>query len=122
MNVLHTAFWVDDLETAESFYLDTLGFEPDWERVGDGDVKNVFVSDDSESGLQFKTAPDPDKTEQLRFDHVAIGVEDVDHMVDRLTAVGGTILREPFTGEDDRRRAFVTDPFGHELELIEDDG
>lgn len=121
MNVLHTAFWVDDLERAESFYLDTLGFEPDWERVGDGGVKNVFVSDDGESGLQFKTKTDSDPSQRLRFDHVAIGVDDVDSMVDRLTAVGGTVLREPFTGDDDRRRAFISDPFGHQIELIGDD-
>lgn len=121
MNVLHTALWVDDLETAESFYLDVLGFEPDWERDGDGGVRNVFVSDEGESGLQFKTKTESGTSQRLRFDHVAIGVEDVDSMVDRLTTVGGTVLREPFSGEDDRRRAFIRDPFGHQIELIEDD-
>lgn len=53
-----------------------------------------------------------------KIDHVAIGVADLDAKVKELTAAGATLLRRP--GELPVRTAFVQDPWGAVIEVVED--
>jgi len=59
------------------------------------------------------------------FGHIAIGVPDVYTACDRIRAAGGNVTREPGpVGGGTTVIAFVTDPDGYKIELIQrpDDG
>lgn len=54
------------------------------------------------------------------FGHVAIGVEDIKAMVERIRAAGGKVVREPGPMKHGGSViAFVEDPDGYRVELIE---
>ena len=55
------------------------------------------------------------------FGHVAIGVDDIHAVCDRIRAAGGTITREPGPMKHGTTViAFVVDPDGYKIELIEE--
>jgi len=57
------------------------------------------------------------------YGHIALGVEDVYATCDRIRAGGGAITREPGPVKGGTTViAFVTDPDGYRVELIERDG
>ncbi len=54
-----------------------------------------------------------------RFGHFAFDVEDIEALLPKLTAAGGTVLREPHLLEGTGPKiAFVADPDGNQIELI----
>ncbi|WP_330632968.1 VOC family protein [Halocatena halophila] len=121
MEVLHNAVWVSDLETTLSFYVDALGLEKRWEFVGDDGTTNVFVGGTGEAEIQFKHRPDRVPPESDGYDHVAVGVADVDAEFERLVDETGCAVRlEPSHSDGaDTRVAFVEDPDGYGVELVE---
>ena len=55
-----------------------------------------------------------------RFGHFAFEVDDIDALLPSITAGGGSILREPYLLEGvGPKIAFVADPDGNPVELIE---
>ncbi|MFB6068607.1 MAG: VOC family protein [Halobacterium sp.] len=121
MDVIHTAIWVSDLERSYEFYVDGLGLEESHRFVLDG-VENVYVGGDhGEIQLRYDGADrdvDPDRE---ALDHVALGVDDVDAEFERLRdETGCPVVEEPFTVEQAGARvAFVEDPAGYVVELVE---
>jgi lactoylglutathione lyase len=120
MDVLHTAVWVDDIDTQLSFYCDGLGLERTREFDLDG-VTNTYVAGESDTEIQFKHDGTERNPEPAGIDHIAVGVDDVDETVDTLVEqYGGEIVDEPRTLADKGVRiAFVADPEGYVVECIE---
>lgn len=121
MEIRHTALWVSDLDRTLEFYVDQLGLEYDREFVGDDGVTNVFVGGDGPAELQFKHGEDgPDVVDSGDYDHVAIGVEDTDAMVEFIVEeTEGSLRSGPLTMADAGARiAFVEDPDGYGIELV----
>lgn len=121
MEVLHSALWVSDLERTLSFYVDTLGLEKTHEfESGDG-ARNVYVAGENGTEIQFKYAQDRDAPSPDGFDHIALSVEDTDAAVERLVENGPCTLRRGPLDSDavDARIAFIEDPEGYGIELIE---
>ncbi|MFC4249482.1 VOC family protein [Natribaculum luteum] len=121
MELIHTALWVDDIDAAKTFYLDVLDLENTWGFTGDDGVENVYVGTPDGAEIQFKHDPDETAPEPAGIDHVAIGVEDTDSVVDRVRKeTDCAILEEPTTmTEIDRRVAFVRDPNGYVVEFVQ---
>lgn len=123
MDVIHAAVWVSDVERTLEFYVEALGLEKTNEFVGGDDARNIYVAGDGDAEIQFKHDPDHDLGEPstARFDHLALEVDDADAEVERLLAETDTeLLRGPLdsTGAS-ARVAFITDPDGHVVELVE---
>jgi lactoylglutathione lyase len=122
MSFVHVAVWVSDLETATSFYEEGLGLEFSREFEGDDGVRNYFVRGDTEAEIQFKYDPDEDRTTEAgALAHLAIEVNDIDATVERIVEVWDCeVTAEPTPpGDGDVRIAFVTDPLGNGIELIQ---
>jgi lactoylglutathione lyase len=122
MDVLHTALWVGDLDATTSFYVDVLGLAVSREFVGDDGVRNYFLAGESETELQFKPLADHPEgrsaVDPAGIDHVAVAVDSVDDVVEEIGA--DRVTGGPTTMEDAGVRiAFVTDPDGYGVELIE---
>ena len=120
-DLLHVSLWVADLERALAFYRDGLGFAVAREYVRRGDEDNVYLDDGTGRELQLKHVPGRAVAASREgFDHLAVEVADVETAVERLEALGGSLRRGPNVASgDDFRYAFVEDPDGHRVELVE---
>lgn len=122
MDVLHSAIWVSDINETLSFYVDALGLKKTNEfESGDG-AKNIYVAGESDTEIQFKYDPGREVQEATGFDHVAVAVDDTDAEVERLIEeTGCTLRRGPLTSEGANARvAFIEDPDGYGVELVEE--
>jgi lactoylglutathione lyase len=118
MDVLHTALWVSDLDETRAFYEGTLGLSFTRDLEGDDGVYNYFVAGESDTEIQFKPVDDGD-VDPGGIDHVAVAVESVDDVLEELD--DDRVTDGPMELDElDVRIAFVTDPDGYGVELIED--
>ena len=121
MELAHTALWVADLEATLAFYVDALGLERTWSFTGDDGVENVYVGTPDGAEIQFKHDPDESAPVPAGVDHVGMYVDDVDDCFEHVRAeTGCPVVLEPTTMDDiDCRVAFVSDPDGYDVELVE---
>jgi len=125
MRILHTMLRVGDMERSVDFYTRVLGMKllRSTERpeqgyslafVGYGDERDTAVLE-----LTYNHGVDSYEL-GTAYGHVAIGVADVAATCERIRAAGGRITREagPVKGGS-TVIAFVEDPDGYKLELIE---
>jgi lactoylglutathione lyase len=120
MDILHTCMNVSDADELADWYVEQLGFERSWEFTSeDGETRNVYVADDSGVEIQLSDTGGDDEFEQgTAWDHLALGVESVDDTFEDIDHHG--VVKEP--GDQPAagaRTAFVKDPDGHVVELIE---
>lgn len=126
MRILHTMLRVRDLDKALHFYTDVLGMKlirkHDYESgrftlafVGYGEEKDNTV-------LELTHNWDTDDYEMGNaFGHIAIAVDDVYQACERIRQAGGTVTREPGPMKHGTTvLAFVEDPDGYKIELLED--
>lgn len=121
MDVHHTALWVSDLEMTKTFYLDELGLTEQTQFEVDG-TTNYYVGSDTGMTIQLKYDPDREQEiESAGVDHVALEVEDVDATFECIVnETGCPVVREPTTvAEASARLAFIEDPDGYRIELVE---
>jgi catechol 2,3-dioxygenase-like lactoylglutathione lyase family enzyme len=132
----HVGYVVNDLDAAVAFFIDELGFR-DLDRraelrddkahamtarydvnpravgryafIGIGDDKVEFLEWDAPN--QNKTAP---RNSDLGGRHLALKVDDLDAVAERLARLDGFTVREP----NERGFRYVTTPFGLEIQLI----
>jgi len=126
MRMLHTMLRVTDLERSLAFYRDVLGMRilrrHDYPEgrftlafVGYGDEADHTV-------VELTHNWDTDAYELgTAFGHIALGVADVHAACDAIKARGGKVVRPagPMKGGT-RVIAFVEDPDGYKIELVED--
>jgi lactoylglutathione lyase len=123
MDVIHTAIPVSDLDAMREFYVDALGLEENHSFTYGG-VENVFVGGE-DGELQFRYDPEretPVAPDRDTLDHFAVSVEAVDSAFEALVAATDCpVVTEPTTIDAAGVRvAFVEDPEGYVLELVED--
>lgn len=126
MRLLHTMLRVGDLDQSISFYCDIMGMEllrkHDYESgrftlafLGYGPEKDNTV-------LELTYNWDTDSYEKGEgFGHIAIAVDDVYKACEKIRDAGGVIVREPGPMKHGTTvLAFVEDPDGYKIELLED--
>jgi lactoylglutathione lyase len=119
MHVDHVALRVADLDATRAFYEGVLGLAPD--RTFDLDGRHYHdVRGDGGAALQFVVDPADEETGPgAGPNHVAVVVADVDEVVERVRAhAAASVETEPETPAG-RRLAFVRDPDGYRVELLE---
>jgi len=120
MDLIHTCLNVADADRSVEFYTTQLGFEESWSFVtADGQTENRYVAADNGVELQLSETEGETEFEQgTAWDHVAVGVEDVDEAFERIDHHG--VVKEPGDQpEAGARTAFVEDPDGHVVELVQ---
>lgn len=119
MDVLHTAIDVGDLDAMREFYEGFLGLEHTRDFTADG-VQNYYVGGAGPAEIQFRVVDDPSTPSGIH--HIAVACEDVDATVESaVSSWNSDVVREPQTLERlDVRIAFITDPEGYTVELIEE--
>ena len=127
MRLLHTMLRVGDLDRSVKFYTEVLG------------MKLLRTTDrpDQKYSLAFVGYDAEDRTAVLEltynygvdrydlggaFGHVAIAVDDAYAACEKIRAAGGNVTREPGPVKGGTTViAFVTDPDGYKIELIQRD-
>lgn len=127
MNLLHTMLRVGDLQQSIDFYTNVLGMEllrtterPDQgyslafvafgggNKAGEAEIELTYNHGVSEYDLGSA------------YGHIALGVNSVAETCDRIRAAGGNVTREPGPVKGGSTViAFVEDPTGYKIELIE---
>jgi len=125
MRILHTMLRVGNLERSKDFYTRVLGMKLLREKeFPDGKFTLAFLGYDSEDRtavLELTWNWDRDGYALGDgYGHVAIGVEDVYATCERIRDNGGNIVREPGPMAGGTVLAFVQDPDGYKIELLED--
>ncbi|MES3517941.1 MAG: VOC family protein [Natronomonas sp.] len=120
MAILHTCLNVADADRSVEWYTENLDFEFSWSfEAEDGETVNKYVADDDGVEIQLSDTEGVDPAEEGDlWDHIAVGVEDVDAAFEEIDHFG--VIKEP--GDQPAagaRTAFVEDPDGHAVELIE---
>jgi len=126
MRILHTMLRTGDLDRSKAFYIDTLGMKLFHEReFPQGKFTLAFLGygDEAENAVLELTYNWGETTYELgsAYGHIAIGVDDVYAACEKIRESGGNIVREagPMQGSD-KVLAFVKDPDGYMIELLED--
>jgi lactoylglutathione lyase len=125
MRILHTMLRVGDLERSLAFYTDLLGMRLLRRKdYPEGKFTLAFVGYDDESEaacieLTYNWGvAEYDKGNA--FGHVAIGVDDIVGCCNQIRERGGEVVREPGPMKHGTTViAFVKDPDGYMIELIE---
>ena len=117
MRILHTMIRVTQLERSLHFYTEILGMQLLRQR----DYPEGFQPENEGSVLELTYNWDTDAYQMGdAFGHIAIAVDDVYAACERIRAMGGTISREPGPMKHGSTLlAFVKDPDGYAIELLE---
>ena len=126
MRMLHTMLRIGNLEKSLQFYQDVLGMKlmrkhdyPEYEFS----LAYLGYGDESETTVLELTHNWGTESYDLgnAYGHIAIGVDDVYKTCDKIKELGGNVVREagPMQGGD-TVIAFVEDPDGYKIELLED--
>jgi len=125
MRILHTMIRVGDLERSLQFYTEVLGMSLLRRRdYPDGKFTLAFVGygdESDEAVIELTYNWDVDQYDLGNaFGHIAIGVEDINKTCMEIKRRGGKVVREPGPMKHGTTViAFVEDPDGYKLELIE---
>lgn len=127
MRMLHTMLRVGNLERSVKFYTDVLGMtELRRSEYPDGKFTLVFIGygdERSNTVLELTYNWETDHYDLGNaYGHIAIGVPDAAAACDKIKKLGGKVVREagPMM-HDTEIIAFVEDPDGYKIELIERD-
>ncbi|MDG6099020.1 lactoylglutathione lyase [Alteromonas sp. ZYF713] len=125
MRLLHTMLRVGDLSKSIQFYTELLGMKVLRESINQAYRYNlVFLGYGDESThtvLELTYNWDQSSYDMgSAFGHIAIGVEDIVQVCSNIKRLGGDVYREPGPVKGGSTViAFVRDPDGYAIELIE---
>jgi len=121
LKILHTCLNVSDLDRSISFYTSNLHLNLTGRReIKQNNAVIAFLKDESGNAIELTHWRDKKIVEGDNFDHLAFEVEDVQSAVETLRKNGVTIAMEPYSLQGSTSRiAFVKDPDGNWLELIQ---
>jgi lactoylglutathione lyase len=123
MALIHTCYRITDVERSVAFYR-ALGFEEVGRIPIRDEAINIFMNQSGDGEM-----PRLELTYNFGVDsydlgtgygHIAITAEDLDATLDRLADQGIEPEKPPYSvGEGGSRLAFVKDPDGYRIELLE---
>ena len=125
MRLLHTMLRVGDLERSIAFYTDILGMRLLRRKDYPGGrftLAFVGYGEESDSTVLELTHNWDTSSYDIGsgYGHIALGVDDIVGGCDQIRAKGGNVVREPGPMKNGTTViAFVEDPDGYKVELIE---
>jgi len=121
MRILHTRIRVRDLERSIAFYRDVLGLEEAGRQMSPRGNRLAFLRDDR-SGHEIELCLMPgagDFSFPEDIFHIAFAVDDLAALGARLAAQGIPFTDGPHVSESGSALAFIDDPDGYEIELVQ---
>jgi lactoylglutathione lyase len=123
LRIVHTCLNVVDLDKSIEFYRDRLGLKLTRRfAVKENNAEIAFLEDSDGGAIELTHWRDKKQlAEGDNFDHVAFAVKDLEITMGELRKEGTTVAMEPFKLKGGAHQiAFIKDPDGNWLELIEE--
>jgi lactoylglutathione lyase len=119
-DLAHTALRVHDLQHSLEFYA-LLGIHESFRlKHTDGSLMLVYLHVGGDRFLElFPGGAKPDPSRTGSFMHLCLRSDDLHNDVERLRSKGVTIDRGPSMGLDRNWQAWITDPDGNAIELMQ---
>ena len=123
MKILHAMIRVKDIEASMKFYTELLGLKKTHEIKLEDSILH-FLKDDS-GDFEIELTENFEITENgykngNAFGHFAVETKNMDEFDKKMKDTGYSYLYEPFVMEEAKSKiAFVKDPDGNEIEIIE---
>ena len=120
-DVGHPAFACHDIEAALAFY-EQLGITESFRLLhDDGALMRSYLHVGGDRFIEvFPNGPSPEeRPAKQSFMHICLAVEGIEAFVEEIRARGVTIDVEPKMGLDFNTQAWITDPDGNKIELME---
>lgn len=121
--IAHVAVRTADLDASLAFYTDRLGFEEMMRLNGDGgELLLVYLRITDTQYIEIfpnavgTRSPGP---LAMGMNHLCLEVDDLDAVVGRLAAAGVGTTIAPKMGLDGNRQAWIEDPDGNRIELMQ---
>ncbi len=124
--IAHLAVTAKDMDASLDFYTRLLGFRKVFEiphpKTGEPWINYLHVGGNQFVELFYGGAVDDPFTEERRgFNHICLEVDDIFGVCDRIKKEGGKLDIEPNQGCDFNYQAWLTDPDGIRVELMQID-
>ncbi|MBA2363919.1 MAG: VOC family protein [Chloroflexia bacterium] len=116
----HPAFAAYDVEKTLEFYAQ-LGIGESFRlHKDDGSLMLIYLHVAGDRFIEvFPNGPEPDPERRQSFRHLCLLTGDLDGTVEALRSQGVTIDREPTQGLDHNMQAWIADPDGNAIELMQ---
>jgi len=120
----HAAFRVKDLQRTLDFYCGTLGLREAFHLDREGEPSPWIVYLHVAPGQFIELFPGSEgevapRSRATGYNHLCLVVDDLPALADKLTAQGITITSGPKQGTDHNWQAWVNDPDGNAIELMQ---
>ena len=123
MKILHLMIRVKDINSSMKFYTELLGLKKTHEIKLDDSILHFLKGDDSDFEIELTEnfeIPQEGYKNGNAFGHFALETKDMNEFSRKMEELGYTYLYEPFVmPEANSKIAFVKDPDGNEIEIIE---
>ena len=124
--IAHSAVTVKDMEASLKFYTEALGFKKVFEipepKTGAPWIVYLNVSKGQFVELFYNgTVENPWRSELIGFNHLCFQVDDIHAAAQQVKDAGYRLDTEPKEGVDYNWQAWVTDPNGVRIELMQID-
>ena len=120
--LIHTCYRITDIDRSVAFY-EKLGFEEKARMPIRDEATNVFMGlpgDGARLELTYNHGHDEPYDLGDGYGHIALSVDDLDGVLERLAADGIEPEKPPYTvREGGSRLCFVRDPDNYRIELLE---
>lgn len=118
----HVAIRVKEIERSIDFYVNKLGFQEMFRLDRDDRLWIVYLRISDTQFLELfpdAVGDGPPGPEEVGYNHLCLEVDDIDKVVAQLEAAGIAIVREKKMGADGNLQAWIADPDGHRIELMQ---
>ncbi|WP_342360823.1 VOC family protein [Terrarubrum flagellatum] len=118
----HVAIRVKDVARTLNFYVGKLGFEEMLRLDRDGRLWLLYLRITETQYLEVFPEGEGDRAsgkEAVGFNHICLQVSDIDAAVAELAKLEIPLTNPLKTGLDGNRQAWIEDPDGHRIELME---
>jgi lactoylglutathione lyase len=121
-SIVHVALDVSNIEASLDFYVGKLGFEEMYRLEFAGRLGIVYLRITDTQYLElFPAAADAPAPvhNAAGLHHLCLAVEDIDAVIDEITARGVVLTRPRKLGMDNNVQAWIADPDGNRIELMQ---
>ena len=117
LGIRHVALFMKDLEAAERFWVDVMGYEVEWRP----DADNVYLRGGSDNLALHRSQRGAPVDESGQLDHIGLAVPssaDVDAWAKHLEANGVVLRAQPKTHRDGSRSLYFFAPESTLVQII----
>lgn len=114
----HVCIGATDLALTEDFYVNKLGMEKAFDFIRAGQRIGFYIKVGEDTFLEVFAQNAQPNTDATLLKHVCLQVEDIDAAIEQLKANGVEVSAKKW-GADNAWQAWITDPSGVRIELMQ---